>query len=151
MIRNHQQQHHNQNTTSRKPKGQFLSQKLAKLLSKIKKKNHEDIHTDTYKDMYSKSQQKYSLEMVSKNLTWAYKSIFTWPLVLPWYIYKTFAQSAWRVWNSLAQHLREHKIQSNTDETTMRARQQARNNWNAIDNENQHLDSCGPTDLLKSL
>ena len=30
------QRHHNQNTTSRKPKGQFLSPKLAKRLSKIK-------------------------------------------------------------------------------------------------------------------
>ena len=29
------QRHRNQNTTSRKPKGQFLSQKLAKRLSKI--------------------------------------------------------------------------------------------------------------------
>ena len=31
------QWHHNQNTTNRKPKGDFLSQKLAKRLSKIKK------------------------------------------------------------------------------------------------------------------
>ena len=30
------QRHHNQNITSRKPKGQFISQKLAKRLSKIK-------------------------------------------------------------------------------------------------------------------
>ena len=31
-----QQRHHNQNTANRKPKGQFLSHKLAKRLSKIK-------------------------------------------------------------------------------------------------------------------
>ena len=45
------QRHHNQHTTNRKPKTQFLSQTLAKRLSKIqKKKNHQDIHTKTYND-----------------------------------------------------------------------------------------------------
>ena len=67
------QQHHNQNTTSRKPKGQFLSQKMAKRLSKLKK-NHQDIHAQTYNDRNSKPQQKHRLLTISNNLTGSLKS-----------------------------------------------------------------------------
>ena len=51
------QQHHNQNTTSRKPKAQFLSQTLAKRLSKMKPLPGK--HVKTYNDRYSKPQQKH--------------------------------------------------------------------------------------------
>ena len=62
------QQYHNQNSTSRKPKGQFLSQKLAERLSKMKK-NHQDIHVKTYNDRNSKpQQQKHRLGTVNKIL-----------------------------------------------------------------------------------
>ena len=49
---NLKQQPHNQNTTSKKPKGQFFSQKKTKRLSKInlKKCNH-DVHANTYNDI----------------------------------------------------------------------------------------------------
>ena len=60
------QRHHNQNTTSRKPKGQFLSQKWPngypkkKKKKKKKKKNnkkqqHENIHVKTFNDRNSKT------------------------------------------------------------------------------------------------
>ena len=51
------------NITSRKPEGQFLSQKLVKRLAKIKT-NHKDIHAKTYNDKNSKPQQKHRLVTV---------------------------------------------------------------------------------------
>ena len=53
------QRHHNENTTSKKPKGQVLSQKLAKRLSKIK--IYQDIRAKTYNGRNSKQQQKQRL------------------------------------------------------------------------------------------
>ena len=60
------QRHHNQNTTSRKPKGQFLSPKLTKWQSKIKKITRT--HAKTYYDRNSKPQQ--------KHLEWSVKYYF---------------------------------------------------------------------------
>ena len=60
------QRHHNQNTTSRKPNGQFLSQKLDKRLSKIKIITRT--HVKAYNDRNSKPQQKHRLGTVSKTL-----------------------------------------------------------------------------------
>ena len=67
------QRHHNQNTTSRKPKGQFLSQKNGQTAIQIKN-NYQDIHAQTYNDRNSKPQQKHRLQTISNNLTGSLKS-----------------------------------------------------------------------------
>ena len=90
------QRHHNQDTTSRKLKGQFLSLKIAKWLSKTKK----NLLGHTCK-RNSKPQQKHRLGTVTKTFTggrggdvvggWGSgtKIDFTWlqpsPLVMPYY------------------------------------------------------------------
>ena len=63
------QWHHNQNTTSRKPKGQFLSRKMAKQLSKIKISLTYIQRYTRRNDRNSKPQQKNRLGTFSKNLT----------------------------------------------------------------------------------
>ena len=64
------QRHHNQNTTSRKPKGQFLSQRCKDWPNGSPKwQFYQDIHAKTYYDRNSKSQQKHRLGTVSKKFT----------------------------------------------------------------------------------
>ena len=141
------QQLPNQNTTSRKPQGQFLSQKSAKRLSQIKK-NHRGTQAKTYNDRNSKPQQKHRLGMASKVLLGGVLARF--------YVATTLAPSSAMVYTrhlfnprvgflthqcKFSENIKIERIQrGNNDEDST-----ARNNSNAEAKENQQVDSGGPS------
>ena len=99
---------HNQTTTSRKPKGQFLSQKLAKRLSKVKKFTREIVNHS----------RRSALERSVKILLWGLNRFnLATPLALSSSVVYTrhLFSPRKRVPNSSVQHLREFTNQTNTD------------------------------------
>ena len=132
------ERHHNQTTTSRKPKGQFLSQKLAKRPSKIIKKKspgHTNVHAKTYNDRYSKNHCRSMVLERSVKYYWG-RGVVEGGGLNRFYVATTLAVSSARVYT---RHLfspregflthqfnisRTSKSNECRDETTMRMRQQ---------------------------
>ena len=82
------QRHHNQNTTSKKPKGQFLSKINGQTAIEHKTKQHQDKQAKGYCDKIVNHSRGIALEQSVKK-TFVQKIDFTWPqpspLILPWY------------------------------------------------------------------
>ena len=132
------QRQHNQNTTNRKPKGQFLFRKSAKRLSKIRIS-----HAKTYNDRHSKPQQKHRLGTVSNFFTGGLNRF---------YVITILALSAAVLYTrhlfspreeflthqcNISENIKIKRIQRwNNDEDST-----ARNNWNAEAKENQQYEA----------
>ena len=96
-----------------------MAKRLSKKKKKKKKKKISQGHTckDIQWHRYIKPQQKYILEMVSKNLSDGLNRFYVATTLIrsSAVVYTTFVQSARGVSNSSVQHLREHKNQTNTE------------------------------------
>ena len=141
------QRRHNQNSTSRKPKGQFLSQKIGQttIQNKTFTRRYMQRHTMTEIVNHSRS---IALESSVKTLNRCYMATtlaLTSAVVYTRYLFNP-REGFLTHQCSISENIKIKRIQkwNNNEDST------ARNNWNAEAKENRKLDSGGP-DHSKSI